>query len=217
MIAPRADESGDAPIGWLEAWIEQVSAGGRVLDLGAGEGQVAHWLARQGFSVEAVERDPGKVEELLRLAEQEPNLRAVESDLLDLRLAPGNYDLILASAILHLLRPSDLWALADRLQRALAPGGLVMAEVLTVDDPAFEWYRRQGHRQVEPNTYRLAGARGWIHFFEPGELANVFAALTVIHQESSRRSAPDAEFDFRSGELLIARQSARSDLESPVP
>lgn len=206
MGAGGANESQDPPIGWLEPWIEDLPAGGRVLDLGAGQGEAARWLAGRGFSVWAVESDPKNARRLRQMAPEEPNLEVIEADLSSLVLSPKSWHMILASAILHFLPPSDLWLLSDRLQSALRPGGILMAEVLTVDDPAYAWYRRQGRPQVEPNTYRLEGRQGWLHFFEPGELAKTFADLIPLHQEASRRAAPNSEFGYRSGALLIARR-----------
>ena len=46
-----------APDPLLEAWLGGQS-GGRALDLGTGSGATARWLARRGFRVEAVDRDP---------------------------------------------------------------------------------------------------------------------------------------------------------------
>lgn len=195
----------NAPSDWLRPWVEEVPAG-RALDLGAGSGETARWLAKRGFSVEAVERDPQPLLTLQRTAEAEPQIRVIAAGIEDLLIEAGRYELILALAVLHFLKPSDLWNLADEVRKGLRPGGRMAAEVLTVDDPGFHWYRRQDRREVEPNTFEMEGMAGWIHYFEPGELVRVFAGLETLTYEEVRTVDPDAEPSYRVGARLVARK-----------
>ena len=121
------------PLDALARWWS-VAPRGRALDLGAGSGEAAVWLAGQGFLVDAVEHDREAVTYLQRARAG----RTIVVHPVDLRvfpLEPKTYALVLASAVLHFLRPSELWPLADRLCDCLLPGGLLVAEVLTIDDP----------------------------------------------------------------------------------
>ena len=47
-----------APSPWVVRWAPMIRPGGRVLDVACGGGRHARWLARLGFEVEAVDRDP---------------------------------------------------------------------------------------------------------------------------------------------------------------
>ncbi len=47
------------PSAWVVRWAGRIPAGERVLDLAAGNGRHARYLAAQGYPVEAVDRDPG--------------------------------------------------------------------------------------------------------------------------------------------------------------
>jgi len=47
----------EAPSDWLCRHAAQIRQGGQVLDVAAGKGRNARWLAQQGFVVEAVDRD----------------------------------------------------------------------------------------------------------------------------------------------------------------
>ena len=178
---------------------------GRALDLGAGNGEASVWLAQQGFLVDAVELDPEAVSSLRRARAG----RTIVVHPVDLRmfpLEPKTYALVLASAVLHFLRPSELWSLADRLSGCLLPGGLLVAEVLTVDDPEASSLRAAPVQEIEPNTFVVAPPGRLIHFFEPGELRRVFAGLEILDYAEDRRSAPQAEAGYRSGATLVARR-----------
>lgn len=188
----------------LEEWAEEAPPG-LALDLGAGEGATARWLAERGFEVEAIEVDPVAC---ARLAARCQGL-AVRVRCEDLRAAPlaqGAYSLIVAEAVLHFLRPTDLWPLADRLMAALRPGGLLVAEVLTTDDPGHEELRRLGAPEIEPNTFQVPEPVGLIHYFAPEELWRLFAPLEVLAYEESRRTDPQADPPYRAAASLVARK-----------
>lgn len=178
---------------------------GPVLDLGAGDGELAIWLARRGFTVDAVENDAGVY---ARLAEASagttvhPHL----ADLMDFPLAEESYALIIAQAALHFLRPTQLWVLADRLIQALVPGGVLFAEVFTTDDPGYEALRESGAREIEPNTFVAHDSIGIIHYFAPNELRRTFSALEILEYDASRRLDPDSEAGFLAGATLVGRR-----------
>ncbi len=188
----------------LERWAPQAPLG-PALDLGAGQGEAARWLAAQGFEVDAVESDPLRFRRLAA-GTADGRLHAYLLDLQDFVIQPERYTLILASAVLHFLRPSQLWPLADRLQAGLARGGLLLVEVFTTDDPGCASRRAEGAPEIEPNTFLVPDPVGVIHYFEPGELLRLFPALEVLAYEESRRLDPRAPEGYRSGAQLAARR-----------
>jgi hypothetical protein len=122
-------------------------------------------------------------------------------------LVPETYALVLASAVLHFLRPSELWPLADLLAASLVRGGVLVAEVLTVDDLEVSELRAASVPEVEPNTFVVDPPEGVIHFFEAGELRRVFAGLEELEYAEDRRAA-ETEAGYRSGATLVARRRA---------
>lgn len=107
---------------WLRDYLP--AEGGRVLDVGAGSGRDAAWLARRGHQVVAVEPSPamrveaGKYHESLDIQwedEQLPNIPKASSQ--------GPYDLILLSAVwMHVAQVQRKRAFR-KLINLLAPGG----------------------------------------------------------------------------------------------
>jgi tellurite methyltransferase len=191
----------------LESWIERIPLGD-ALDLGAGTGGASIWLAEKGFKVDAVEREP-QAYELLREACVGLEVVTHPIDVRELELPTEKYSLILASAVLHFIKPTDLWALADRIVVSLAPDGFLIAEVLTMDDPGYEALRETGAIQVEPNTFLMPSGGDVIHYFAPGELQRTFSMLETLHYEETRRRDIEDPVGFRAGASLVALKKVK--------
>lgn len=147
---------GQAP-GWLRDLDPELPSEGEALDLAAGAGRVAVWMARRGLSVTAVDISPVGLA-LAREAARDEGVRiaTIVRDLEEEPLPDGPFALI---ACFH-YRQRDLFpAIVER----LAPGGVVLAELPTV---------RNLERHERPS-------RRWLS--EPNELLRHFADLTVLY------------------------------------
>ncbi len=105
---------------------------GRALDLAAGEGRNAVWLAQHGWRVTAVDFSAVAVERGRDLAVgRGVTVDWTVADVTGYQPEPDAYDLVLI-AYLHLARPA-LGAVLDRAARAVRPGGrlLVVGHDLT--------------------------------------------------------------------------------------
>ncbi|HSN54086.1 MAG TPA: class I SAM-dependent methyltransferase [Candidatus Sulfomarinibacteraceae bacterium] len=104
--------------------VEEVAdlAPGRALDLGAGEGRNAIWLAERGWRVTAVDFSDVALEKARRIAaEREVGMETVHADLTEYRPEPASFDLVLL-LYLH-LPPPEMAGVVDRAARAVASGG----------------------------------------------------------------------------------------------
>jgi SAM-dependent methyltransferase len=196
-----------SPSELLEGWIERIPLG-HALDLGAGTGEASLWLAERGFKVDAVERDP-ETFRVLREACMGMEIVTHPVDVREVMLPQEKYSLILASAILHFIKPTDLWALADWIVIALAPGGFLIAEALTTDDPGYGALRDSGAMQIEPNTFATSSSEDVIHYFAPGELQRTFSTLDVLLYEEMRRRDLADPVGYRAGASLVALKKVK--------
>ena len=102
-----------------------VSAGSRCVELGAGAGSMAAWLAdRVGDrgSVLAVDRDLS----LCRYLSERPSVQMVEGDLETLDLERATYDLVHARNVLMHVEDAD--RIISEIVSALRPGGRLLLE-----------------------------------------------------------------------------------------
>jgi SAM-dependent methyltransferase len=97
----------------------------RVLDVGAGSGRDAAWLAKMGHAVLAVEPSATLRAEGARL-HPDPRIAWIDDRLPDLTRVSGQFDVLLLSAVWQHVRPEDRAAAFARLTRLLAPGGLLL-------------------------------------------------------------------------------------------
>ena len=143
---------------------------GRALDLGAGEGRNAIWLARQGWQVTAVDFSPVAVERARRLAMAENvDVTWIVADVADYRPEPGAFDAVLV-AYLHL--PAKLRAVAlARAATALAPGGRIVVV---------------GH-DVASAGAGVGGPQGPAILYTPQRIVAELPGLTVHTAEQVRR------------------------------
>jgi len=123
-MTAHAHES--APSAWVERWSHHIRPGGAVLDLACGPGRHARLLARMGFEVEAVDRDPSLFAEV----PEGVVLRAADLEAGPWPYGGRRFDGIVVTNYLH--RP-----LLPRLVDALEPGGLLVYETFAEGNERF--------------------------------------------------------------------------------
>jgi tellurite methyltransferase len=106
----------------------------RVLDAGCGDGRNLVYLLRHGFTCFAVDRDPGAVAHVRRMAAQlAPALPADHFQLADITRLPfddGSMDAVVCSAVLHFCDDAAAFGRAvTEMGRVLAAGGLFFARL----------------------------------------------------------------------------------------
>jgi SAM-dependent methyltransferase len=111
-----------------------------VLELGAGHGRDALFLARQGFSVHATDFSEAALDQLRLEARREGLDDRVTAALHDVRdpLPPADatVDAVFANLLLNMAFSSEeLRSLVAEIRRVLCPGGLFVYAVWSVDDP----------------------------------------------------------------------------------
>jgi SAM-dependent methyltransferase len=150
------------PSEWVRRFAPLIRPGGRVLDLAAGAGRHTRLLLEMGFTVIAVDRD---VTALRPLAGGRCGVRAINLETVAAWPLGGGYDGIVVTNYLH--RP--LFAPATA---ALAAGGVFIYETFALGN------ERRG-RPRNPDF-----------LLRPGELLEVFAALTIVAFEQGEVTRP---------------------------
>lgn len=98
---------------------------GRALDLGCGNGRNAVYLARSGFTVDAVDYSGVAIEWAAQQAKEAGvDLRLHHASVFDLQLTAGSYDFIYDSGCFHHMPPHRRSPYVALVADALRPGGL---------------------------------------------------------------------------------------------
>jgi SAM-dependent methyltransferase len=123
---------GDAPNDFLLQMADRLPTAGRAIDLGAGEGRNALFLAARGLDVLAVDQSEVGLAKAQRRAEGLGlNLRTQTADLRDFDVDAGSVDVV-TSLFVHL--PRDLRETVHRrITRWLRPGGAFLLEAYAPD------------------------------------------------------------------------------------
>ncbi len=147
---------------------------GRALDVAAGEGRTAHWLAERGWQVTAVDFSSVGVDKGRKRAEAAGlHIDWVVADVTTADLGTGTYDLV-AVLYLHLPRPAMAEVLA-RCAGSLAPGGRLIV---------------LGHDRTNL-AHGVGGPQDPAILHDPDEIAAAVPDLQVERCERVHRETPD--------------------------
>lgn len=167
----------EQPTRWLVEHAEILPSGGDALDLAAGLGRNAIWLARRGLTTLAVDRDDSGLASVRQNAERlGVPLRTETIDLEEdgVSLGTDAYDVIVVVHYLH--RP-----LFPAIKAALRPGGVLVYETFT---------RAQAQR---------GRPRDPAFLLEPGELRDLVAPFTILFER-------EGDFDGKMLASVIAKR-----------
>jgi SAM-dependent methyltransferase len=177
---------GAAPNDFLSSMADRLPATGHALDIGAGEGRNALFLASRGLDVLAVDQSEVGIQKARRLAEERRlMLRTRVVDLQDFNAEPNSFDII-SSIFCHL--PHALRATVhQRVVTWLKPGGLFVLEAYAPD-------------QIERGT---GGPK------DPALLASLetilgeLSGLKIEHQATLVRNVSEGQ--FHTGEASVVQ------------
>ncbi len=120
----------------LKEIVQTHEMSGHALDIGAGDGRHAIFLARSGFTVEAVDLSEAAVVNLREFARRgRLPIEARVGDCADPECIDGPYDLIVADTVLGHFEMDEARGVGDRIVDALAPGGWLFVTALSDEDP----------------------------------------------------------------------------------
>jgi dihydroneopterin aldolase len=149
---------------------------GKILDVAAGRGRHAVYLASKGFSVHGIDRDADALHDLQAQA-QEAGLPLITTESIDLEVNPQNppdlgtaaYDAIIV--FFYLYRP-----LFPQLMKALKSGGIIMYETFLLDNHIHRQHPRRKEFCLEAN-----------------ELLTLLQGFRILHYEEGDHGGPSGK------------------------
>src|SRR5438128_807229 len=168
--------------------VEEVSGlkPGRALDLGAGEGRNAVWLAEQGWQVTAVDFSRVALDRAAAVAKRSGlNVEWVQADLAGYAPAVAGFDLVV---ILYLhLPPDERRHVLDQAVNALRPGGRLVIV---------------GH-DLENLTGGHGGPQEPSVLYTPDRIADELRGLTIARTQTVKRHVQTVEGTATAFDTLV--------------
>jgi SAM-dependent methyltransferase len=161
-------------------------APGRALDVAAGEGRNAVWLAGRGWQVTAVDFSAAGLEKGRRLAQARGVVVDwVHADVRDYQPEAASFQLVLVAYLQ--LREAELDGVLRRAVTGLAPGGVLLVV---------------GH-DVTNLTEGTGGPPDPAVLYTPESIARSLAGLTVVRAERVRRPVTTADGHREAVDTLV--------------
>ncbi|HUH98656.1 MAG TPA: class I SAM-dependent methyltransferase [Anaerolineales bacterium] len=171
---------GEEPEPVLRDYYHKINTSKPVLDIGAGQGRHAFFLARAGFEVDAI--DPSKVAaetiSALAVSEKLP-VRAYQCSFDEFVPQTDFYSGILIFGVIQILTWKEIDCLRDKLKQWTHPGSLIFITGFTIADASFVRYSRIW-KPIGKNSF--AGEQGNLRtYLEAGEILDLFKEYSVVH------------------------------------
>jgi cyclopropane fatty-acyl-phospholipid synthase-like methyltransferase len=145
-----------------------------------GGGGNALYLAANGYQVTGVDSEAAAVAECRRrAAAANLQVRAVEQDAGEFRIAKSQYAVIVAGSLFRFIEKSAAAKLVNRVGSGLKRGGLFLCSVFTVDDPSYKVLKRKC-RETKPGMLVDNSGRAYT-YYGYGELLDLCRELRPIY------------------------------------
>ncbi|MEN0001289.1 MAG: class I SAM-dependent methyltransferase [Pseudomonadota bacterium] len=170
-------------------WATGLKPGARILDLGAGVGRHALWLAGQGFDATALDAAPEGLAEIDKVG----SVETVEARMDDLPFADGAFDHIVSWNVIYHCDENILLRTIAEMRRVLKPGGTFIGTMLSARRLPSERDTAPG-REISRNTWVFdAPGRDKIHphyFCDAADLLALFSGFEVLRLEDREHEKP---------------------------
>ncbi len=174
----------------VKDWAGGFAGGAKVLDLGAGVGRHALWLAEQGHAVTAVDAAP---EGLAQIDAFGGSVTTVQARMDDLPFEDGSFDHLLSWNVIYHGDEDILLRTIAEIRRVLKPGGTYLGTMLSKRRLPFEQAKYAG---------RAIGRNAWVfdapgtdkvhpHYFcNATELLALFSGFEVLNLKDQEHEKP---------------------------
>lgn len=156
---------------------------GKAIDVGAGEGRHALWLASIGWQVDALDVSRMAMQKLQRMAEEKAlPVNCVVHAAEDFSYGNDVYHLVIsAGAALNFFDETSAQRIIDALGTSLKSGGIIYIAVTTPEDPSYLRHRQKATEVTERSIYSEQYSR-WITVYRLADLRALLAGWEVILQ-----------------------------------
>ncbi len=180
LYSQKEDYFSYEPVRLLKQYYQYLNTAGRVLDVGAGTGRNAIFLARQGFHVDAIEPSHAGADIIRNMAEREElKISTYVSGFAELSPQSGPYSGILLLGLLQLLSWDEIGLLTQKIRAWTSNGSLVFVTAWTTIDPAYE--KKKAELEAVGRNSFMNPDGNLTTYLEQNEVLQLFEGFDIIH------------------------------------
>ncbi len=163
----------------------KIISGGKVLELGCGDGRDSIFLAEKSFEVVAMDVSKHAIAKLEKIKEKKKlSVQCLVRDVTKHNYPPNFFDMVVGTTILDHLEASRILTVVEGIKKTLRQNGYVCLTVFTTSDPG-----NDPSSELTVSEY----SQYVNHYFHPNELLGYFIDFRVIYYADS------IELDDRHG------------------
>ncbi len=134
--------------------VKNLSRDKKILELGAGQGEIALSIAKEGFEILATDSSTVAVEQIKKKA-AELNFHNLKAEVHDMRLGiPKNFDVIVCVRALHYVSRDEGLKLIGQMKKHTNPGGINAVIALTQEGEFYALPGQKDHFYVAQQEMR---------------------------------------------------------------
>ncbi len=174
------DYFGAEPAPILKRYYHLIDKSKPVLDVGVGQGRNAFFLARNGFSVDAIDPSKAAIDTVSVIAEKEKlPVRAYHCGLEEFKPVVDSYAAILLFGLIQEFEWESILIMVYKAKRWTQKGSLIFVTAFTTADPSF--FRVAGEwKRIKRNSFASEDGR-IATFLQPDEILQFFGRCEIIH------------------------------------
>lgn len=163
-----------------------LSAIGKSLDIGCGNGKYSIFMSGKGFNVEALDKNKEILNNCKKhFKENNLKIKTILSDIQDFDFLENKYSLIIAKNSLHLLKSKEIELIIQKIYNSLRSEGIFFIEIFSTKDPVFR-RSKKNLKIIEKNTFFVPKMNCNRHFFTKRELKKLLKPFQILYLQQRK-------------------------------
>ena len=135
---------GSEPVEILKRYYEQIDRTRPVLDIGAGQGRNSFFLAKAGYTVDAIDLSRISIETINDISKKENyKINAYQQSFDEFTYRKNPYSAILVFGLLQILDLNSISLLRNMIDKYTTVGSLVFITAFSTEDASFKKYEKR--------------------------------------------------------------------------
>ena len=172
---------GSEPVEILKRYYEQIDRTRPVLDIGAGQGRNSFFLAKAGYTVDAIDLSRISIETINDISKKENyKINAYQQSFDEFTYRNNPYSAILVFGLFQILDLKSISFLINMIDKYTSNGSLVFITAFSNKDVSFKKYEKEWNN-ADRNSF-CDNKGNHMTFFEINEIIELFVNYKILHQ-----------------------------------